>query len=105
MQAFRTTANPWTFGINFERKAKVPLKAGWNELVCYVAAGSNGHIFRFEINNPGDVAIAQQLQPPADPPAGLPRVEDLVPDNVEPGFLLYTEALTGGMDHYTYIPW
>ena len=51
------------------------------------------------------MAERQQLQPPADPPAGLPRVEDLVPDNVEPGFLLYTEALTGGMDHYTYIPW
>lgn len=44
------------------------------------------------------MAERRQLQPPADPPAGLPRVEDLVPDNVEPGFLLYTEALTGGMD-------
>ena len=43
VQVFRTTSNPRTFGINFERKAKAPLKAGWNELVCYVAAGSNGH--------------------------------------------------------------
>ena len=51
------------------------------------------------------MAERQQLKPPADPPAGLPRVEDLVPDNVEPGFVLYTEALTGGGDPYTYIPW
>ena len=47
--------------INFENKVKVPLKAGWNEVVVYLAAGSNGNIFWFEINNPGDLVVAQRL--------------------------------------------
>jgi len=104
-KVFQTTAKPWTHGINFDRKVKAPLKAGWNEIVCYVGAGGNGHIFWFEINNPGDVVVAQQLKAPADPPPGLPRPEDLVPDNIDPGFMLYTEILTGNMDPYAYIPW
>lgn len=102
---FQTASKPWTFGINFDRKLKVPLRAGWNEIVCYVAAGGNGHIFWFEINNPGDLVVAQQLKAPADPPAGLPRPEDLVPDNIDPGYMLYTEIMTGSIDPYAYIPW
>ena len=84
---------------------KVSLKAGWNEVVCYVCSGSGSHIFWFEITNPGDVVVAQQLTAPTAPPAGLPRVEDLLPDNVTPGFSLYTEPMTPLMDPYAYVPW
>jgi len=93
------------FAVNFDQKLKVPLKAGWNEVVCFVCAGSNSHIFWFQIDNPGDVVVAQQLKAPTDAPAGLPKVDDLVPDNIAPGFALYTEPMTAGMDPYAYVPW
>jgi len=104
-RVFNTSADPYTFGINFENNLKVPLKAGWNEVVVYVAAGTNGNIFWFQINNPGDVVVSQTLKAPEKPPSGLPRVEDLIPDGVDPGFVLYTEPMTAGMDPYAYIPW
>ncbi len=104
-RVFNTGGTSWNFAINFGNKVKVPLKAGWNEVVVYLAAGANGNIFWFEINNPGDVVVAQQLAPPAEPPSGLPPVEDLAPDHVDPGFALYTEPMTAGMDPYSYSPW
>jgi|GEM_PF-3312189 len=105
-KVFRTTDKVGGgFDINFGRKVKVSLKAGWNEVVCYVCSGSGSHIFWFEITNPGDVVVAQQLTAPTAPPAGLPRVEDLLPDNVTPGFSLYTEPMTPMMDPYAYVPW
>jgi hypothetical protein len=105
-KVFRTTDKVnGGFDINFGRKVKVPLKAGWNEVVCYVCSGSGSHIFWFEITNPGDVMVAQQLTAPTAPPPGLPRVEDLLPDNLAPGFSLYTEPMTPLMDPYAYVPW
>jgi len=104
-RVFNTGSPDWNFAINFGNKVKVPLKAGWNEVVVYLAAGANGNIFWFEINNPGDVVVAQQLAPPAEPPPGLPPVEDLAPDHVDPGFALYTEPMTASMDPYSYCPW
>jgi hypothetical protein len=104
-QVLETTRSPWTFGINFDRKVNVPLKAGWNEVVCHVASGSNGHILWFEIDNPGDVRVAQTLTPPEAPPESLPPVEDLVPPDIDPGFELYTEPMTGKIDPYSYHPW
>jgi hypothetical protein len=104
-EVFRTRGNPWTFGINFDRKLKVPLRAGWNEIVCFVSAGSNGHIFWFEMTNPGDLVVAQQLRPPDAAPADIPAVDDLIPEEVDPGFQFYTDRLTAGLDPYAYIPW
>ena len=105
-KVFRTTDKVGGgFDTNFGRKVKVSLKAGWNEVVCYVCAGSGSHIFWFEITNPGDVVVAQQLTAPTAPPAGLPPAEDLLPDNVAPGFSLYTEPMSTEMDPYSYIPW
>ena len=71
----------------------------------FAAARLLDKYFWFEINNPGDVVVAQQLKAPAEPPANLPRAEDLVPDKLDPGFMLYTEPMTGGMDPYAYYPW
>ena len=104
-RVFNTGGSPYNFGINFDNKVKARLKAGWNEVVVYLAAGANGNIFWFEINNPGDVVVAQQLKAPADAPAGLPPAEDLVPDNIDPGFRLYAEPMTAAMDPYAYCPW
>ncbi len=91
--------------INFNIKRSVPLKAGWNEIVATVAAGSNGHLFWLQIDNPGDLVVAQQLQAPTEPPPDLPPVEDLIPDVADPGFSPYIEPMTVGMDPYTYMPW
>ena len=105
-KVFRTTDKVnGGFAVNFDKKVKVNLNAGWNEVVCYVGAGSNSHIFWFEITNPGDVVVAQQLAAPPAPPAGLPPVEELLPDNPAPGFSLYTQPLTAEMDPYAYVPW
>ncbi len=104
-QVFETTSKPWTFGINFNRKVKVELKAGWNEVVCYVGSGSNSHILWLEIDNPGDVHVAQTLTPPANPPENLPDEKNLVPDDIDPGFQLYAEPMTGRADPYSYHPW
>ncbi len=104
-QVFETTSSPWTFGINFDRKVNVNLKPGWNEVVCYLASGSNSHILWFEIDNPGDVRVAQTLRPPAHPPENLPDEADLVPDDIDPGFQLYAEPMTGRADPYSYHPW
>jgi len=105
-KVFKSQRSPkWTFRINFDCKTKVKLKAGWNEIVVYLAAGSNGNTFWFEIDNPGDLVVAQQLTAPTEPPAGLPRPEDLIPDGIDPGFQLYTEPMKGHSDPYTYHPW
>ena len=104
-EVFRTQRKPWTFNINFNQKTKVKLKAGWNEIMVLLAAGSNGNIFWFEINNPGDVTVAQRLSAPTQPPPGLPPVEDLIPDGIDPGFQLYTEPMKGYYDAYAYHPW
>ncbi len=105
-KVFRTTDKVHGgFGVNFDQKVTVSLKAGWNEVVCYVCAGSNSHIFWFEITNPGDVVVAQQLTPPTAPPTRLPRAEELLPDHLTPGFSLYTEPMTAALDPYAYVPW
>ncbi|MDD5704386.1 MAG: hypothetical protein PHR35_00560 [Kiritimatiellae bacterium] len=104
-EVFRSTSRTGGFGLDFYQKVKAPLKAGWNEVVVYVTAGKNGHVFWFEITNPGDLVVAQRLQAPADRPAALPAVEDLVPDDVPPCFVLYTEPMTATLDPYGYRPW
>ena len=57
------------------------------------------------MTNPGDLVVAQQLEAPADPPAGIPPSEQLIPDNIEPGFSFYTEPMTAASDPYAYLPW
>ena len=104
-EVFKTQRKPWTFGINFDRKTRVRLKAGWNEIVLFLAAGSNGNIFWFQIDNPGDVVVARQLAAPAEAPAGLPPLEELIPDGIDPGFQLYAEPMLGQYDPYSYHPW
>ena len=93
------------FALNFDKKLTVHLKAGWNEIVVYLGSGMNGHMFWFEITNPGDVVVAQQLTPPTAPPADLPPVGELLPVRVEPGFSLYTDVLAAADDPYAYYAW
>ena len=104
-QVFETSRSPWTFGINFERRINVTLEAGWNEIECHVASGSNGHILWFQIDNPGDLVVRRQLKKPQEPPENLPAVEELVSGDADPGFRLYSEPMGGKTDPYTYQPW
>lgn len=93
------------FAIGFDKKVVVKLKPGWNEVLCYLGAGSNGHYFNFEITNPGDLVVAQQLTAPTAKPEGIPPESELLPDKVEPGFNLYTEPLVANDDPYAYYAW
>ncbi|NLO72984.1 MAG: hypothetical protein GX100_02595, partial [candidate division WS1 bacterium] len=93
------------FGVGFDLKKTVQLKAGWNELVVYLGAGSNGHYFNLQITNPGDLVVAQQLTPPKAPPESLPPVSELLPEESELGFSLYSEVLEARNDPYAYYAW
>lgn len=105
-EAFRTIdKNSSGFGVGFCNPVKVHLKQGWNDIRAVVGAGSNGHVFWFRITNPGDLVVAQQTTAPAQPPANLPSVDTLIPDQIDPGFPLYTEKLLPDEDPYRYIPW
>jgi hypothetical protein len=93
-------------GWGFERKGVMKLRAGWNEVVCVNAAGSNGHWFQFSTTNPGDLVVSQTVLPPANPPAGLPPADRLLPEKADTGFSLYTDPIDGPeQDPYDFIPW
>jgi hypothetical protein len=93
------------YGVLFAHRATIHLKQGWNDVTCVVGAGSNGHCFWFRMTNPGDLVVTQQAVAPAAPPANLPPVADLIPDNVPKGFSFYTDDLQIGDDPYAFIPW
>jgi beta-galactosidase len=93
-------------GWGFEREGVMKLRAGWNEVVCVNAAGSNGHWFKFSTTNPGDLVVSQTVLPPANPPTGLPPAERLLPEQADTGFNLYTDPIDGpALDPYDFIPW
>lgn len=93
-------------GWGFEREGVMKLRAGWNEVACVNAAGSNGHWFQFSTTNPGDLVVSQTVLPPASPPGGLPPAERLLPERADTGFSLYTDPIAGpAQDPYDFIPW
>lgn len=92
-------------GHGFSRAGEVHLRAGWNDVVCISAAGSNGHWFQFHITNPGDVVVSQSVSAPEGKPENLPPVERLIPEKVETGFSFYTDKFDGKYDPYDFIPW
>ncbi len=98
-------SNTGGFDINFNNKATVPLQAGWNDVVCTVGAGSNGHVFWFNIDDPGDLHIAQSTTPPTAPPPDLPPTDQLADTAAPAGFSLYTEPLPLSQDPYQFIAW
>lgn len=105
-EVFRTAKGKGKFGVRFGRPTKVPLKAGWNDIRCVVAAGSNGHLFWFRMTDPGDLVVAQSTTAPSAAPAELPAVEDLLPEEVDQGYGLYHKAaLKPWDDPYSFVPW
>ena len=99
-----------TYGKDFVFTVKAPLKKGWNEVICTIAAGSAGHAFWFQYSNPGDAIEAQKITPPKKPyiflkNQGMLKFKDLGDESKENSFSLYSEVLTGMDDPYLFIYW
>jgi beta-galactosidase len=103
-EVFRSDRSIGGYGTGFRNEITLPLRAGWNDVVCTVAAGSAGHMLWFKLSDPGDVRVQQAITTPEAPPADLPSPETLREDTVEVPFCLYVEA-TIGDDPYLFIPW
>lgn len=102
-EVFSTSEPGWPFATKFDNKRKVSLHAGWNEIVCLVGAGSNGHQLWFRMSDPGDLRYEPSTTKPVAPPKNLPAVADLAADDVVPAFVPYTEPIRH--DPFAFVGW
>lgn len=108
-EVFRSSAGEGhygsTFGLDFHNTVEIRLKKGWNDVICAVAAGMNGHLLWFSISDPGDVRVEQMTTTPKGTPKNLPSDDALIREIRKPELDFYTEDMEIEDDPYVFIPY
>lgn len=93
----------WFFATKFDNTRKVKLQAGWNEIVCLVGSGSNGHQLWFRMSDPGDLRYEPSTTKPTAAPKNLPALAELAAEDIVPAFVPYTEPIRH--DPFAFVGW